>query len=63
MNFIISKGEIVAYKWGNDQISTANIDIPTPPSTEVARRAEQEYLQAQGTEMEARYRKTIDRLR
>ena len=63
MNLIISKGEIVAYKWGNDQISTANIDIPTPPSIEVARRAEQEYLQAQGTEMEARYRKTIDRLR
>ena len=30
MNLIISKGEIVAYKWGNDQISTAVIDIPEP---------------------------------
>ena len=63
MNLIISKGEIVAYKWGNDQISTACIDIPVPPSTEVARRSEQEYLQAQGPEMEARYKKTVARLR
>ena len=62
MNLIISKGEIVAYKWGNDQISTADIDIPVLPSTEAARRSEQEYLQAQGPEMETRYRKTIARL-
>ena len=62
MNLIISKGEIVAYKWGNDQISTACIDIPIPPSTEAARRSEQEYLQAQGPEMEVRYKKTVDRL-
>ena len=59
MNLIISKGEIVAYKWGNDQISTADIDIPHPPSTEAARHSEQKYLQAQGPEMEARYQKTI----
>jgi len=63
MNLIISKGEIVTYKWGNDQISTADIDIPVLPSTEAARRSEQVYLQSQGSEMEARYRKTIDRLR
>ena len=63
MNLIISKGEIVAYKWGNDQISTACIDIPVPPSTKAARGAEQEYLQSQGSEMEARYQKTISRLR
>ena len=62
MNLIISKGEIVAYKWGNDQISTASIDIPVLPSTEAARRSEQEYLQAQGPEMAARYQKTISRL-
>ena len=62
MNLIISKGEIVAYKWGNDQISTACIDIPVPPSTEAARRAEKEYLQAQGPEMDARYKKTVSRL-
>ena len=63
MNLIISKGEIVAYKWGNDQISTACIDIPVPPSTDAARRSEKEYLQAQGPEMAARYQKTISRLR
>ena len=62
MNLIISKlGEIVAYKWGNDQISTACIDIPVSPSTKAARSAEQEYLQSQGPEMEARYQKTISR--
>jgi predicted amidohydrolase len=63
MNLIISKGEIVAYKWGNDQISTANIDIPVLPSTKAARRSEQEYLQSQGSEMDTRYRKTISRLK
>ena len=62
MNLIISKGEIVAYKWGNDEISTAVIDIPEPPSQQVARRAEQEYLQLQGPEMEKRYQKTMERL-
>jgi len=62
MNLIISKGEIVAYKWGNDQISTAVIDIPELPSEKVARQAEQEYLQLQGPEMEKRYQKTMERL-
>jgi len=32
MSLIISKGEIVAYKWGVDQITVAHIDIPVPPS-------------------------------
>ena len=63
MNLIISKGEIVTYKWGNDQISTADIDIPVLPSTEAARRSEQEYLQSQGAEMDTRYRKTLSRLK
>ncbi len=62
MNLIISKGEIVAYKWGNDQISTAVIDIPAPPSQKMARCAEQEYLQLQKPEMEKRYRKTMEKL-
>ena len=61
MNLIISKGEIAVYKWGNDQISTAYIDILHPPSTEAARQSEQEYLQTRGPEMEARYQKTIAR--
>ncbi|MEM7134005.1 MAG: carbon-nitrogen hydrolase family protein [Chloroflexota bacterium] len=59
MNLIISKGEIVAYKWGNDQITKAEIAIPLPPSTEVARVAEAEYVKQQGPEMERRYQQTI----
>jgi len=62
MNLIISKGEIVAYKWGNDQITTAVIDIPVPPSQEAARCSEQEYLRQQWAEMEKRYQKTMERL-
>ena len=62
MNLIISKGEIAAYKWGNDQITTAIIDIPEPPSQEATRRAEQEYLKLQGPEMEKRYNKTVEGL-
>ena len=62
MNLIISKGEIVAYKWGNDQISSAVIDIPVTPSTEMARYSEQEYLKRQGPEMEKRYKRTQERV-
>ena len=58
MNLIISKGEIVTYKWGNDQISSAVIDIPVPPSREMARFSEQEYLKSQAPEMEKRYKRT-----
>ena len=58
MNLIVSKGEIVAYQWGNDQITTAVIDIPVPPSHKAARSSEQEYLELQGPEMEKRYEKT-----
>jgi len=62
MNLIISKGEIVAYKWGNDQITTAVIDIPEPPSPKAARCSEDEYLRQQGPEMEKRYEKTMEKL-
>ena len=59
MNLIVSKGEVAAYKWGNDQITTAVIDIPAPPSTAAARRSERRYLRAQGPEMKKRYAKTM----
>ena len=62
MNLIINKGEIVAYKWGNDQISSAVIDIPVTPSPEMARFSEQEYLKRQGPEMEKRYKRTQERV-
>jgi len=62
MNLIISKGEIVAYTWGNDRITTAVIDIPDPPSTEAARRLEGEFLQWRGPEMKKRYSDTMKRI-
>jgi len=52
MNLIISKGEIAAYKWGVDQITTAVVDVPAPPSPAVARASEQEFMQQQGPMME-----------
>jgi predicted amidohydrolase len=61
MNLIISQGEIVAYKWGNDQISTAVIDIPIPPSIQAARQLEAQYLQQQAVEMEKRYQKKMEK--
>ena len=62
MNLIVSKGEIVAYKWGNDRISTSMIDVPTAPSKGAARAHEAEYLERQGPEMERRYEKTMKNL-
>ena len=62
MNLIVSNGEIAAYKWGNDQISTSVVDIPAPRSTAAARAYEAEYLGRQGPEMERRYRKTMKNL-
>jgi len=59
MNLIVSQGEIAAYKWGNDQISSAEIAIPHPPSTDGARAAEAAYLRQQGPEMERRYAQTM----
>ena len=61
MNLIVSKGEIVAYKWGNDKITTAVIDVPVAPSTTTARNYEREYLEQQGPEMERRYLRTMSR--
>ena len=62
MNLLVSKGEIVAYKWGNDKITTAVIDVPATPSTANARIYEREYLEHQGPEMERRYLRTMSRL-
>ena len=62
MNLIISKGEICAYQWGNDQITHGVVDIPIAPSAEAARQAEQDYLAAQTPEMERRYQSTLERV-
>jgi predicted amidohydrolase len=62
MNLIISKGEICAYQWGNDQITYGVVDIPAAPGAEAARQAEQDYLTAQTPEMELRYQRTMEKV-
>ncbi len=62
MNLIISKGEICAYQWGNDQITYGVVDIPAAPGAEAARQAEQDYLAAQTPEMELRYQRTMEKV-
>ena len=63
MNLIVNKGEIAAYRWGNDKITTAMVDVPVLPSTAAAREYEQEYLRLQGPEMARRYDESIKRIR
>ena len=58
VNMIVSKGEVVAYQWGVDRITTAMIDIPAPPSQRIARQAESQYIAWQKREMPRRYRQT-----
>jgi hypothetical protein len=63
MNLIVSKGEIVAYKWGNDRITTAVVEVPAPPSPGAARAYETDYMKLQGPEMARRHAETMKRLR
>ena len=63
MNLIISRGEIVAYKWGVDRITTADIDVPALPSTEAARTLESQYMEQASSEMALRYEETRKRLK
>jgi hypothetical protein len=63
INLIISKGEIVAYKRGNDRITTATIDIPIRPSKKIARKMEREFLEQREPEMTKRYLKTMEDLK
>ena len=63
VNMIVSKGEMVGYKWGNDQITTAVIDVPVWPSTAAAREYERQYMEMQTPEMERRYREWLKSLR
>ena len=62
MNLIVSKGEVCAYQWGNDQITHGVVDIPAAPGAAAARQAEQDYLTAQSPEMERRYQRTLERV-
>ncbi|MDP6356705.1 MAG: carbon-nitrogen hydrolase family protein [Planctomycetota bacterium] len=63
VNMIISKGEVVAYKWGCDQLTIGEIDISELPSPRNARKMEREYLKVQAGNMKKNYRKTVARLK
>jgi hypothetical protein len=63
MNLIISKGEIIAYRWGNDQITTAIVEIPVPTSKNAAYASERQYMSLQGPESKKRYEELQKRLR
>ena len=63
VNLIISRGEVVAYKWGTDRITTASIDVPAWPAPELADQMEREYLGIQDAEMQRRYEKTIQEMK
>lgn len=62
-NLIISKGEIVAYKWGCDQLTTAEVELSVLPSEAAARAAESEYMDEQPKTMTERYQRTMQRVR
>jgi N-carbamoylputrescine amidase len=61
VNLIVSRGEVVSYKWGCDRITYGEIDIPEPPSERAARSLEREYLRYQETEMRKRYNKSREK--
>jgi hypothetical protein len=60
---IISKGEVIAYKWGCDQLTFGEIDIPEPSSPRLARKMEREYLKEQSVNMKSNYKNTMARLK
>lgn len=61
VNLIVSKGEVVAYKWGTDRVSIGVIKAPLPPSEAKAREMESKFLSWQGPEMQRRYARTLER--
>lgn len=63
VNMIISKGEVVAYKWGCDQLTVGEIDIPELASSKNARKMEREYLKEQSVNMKLNYKKTMAHLK
>lgn len=59
MNLVISKGEIVAYKWGLDKITVAHIDIPVRPSHQAVLACEREFRKFQRRLQQDWYRSTM----
>jgi len=60
---IISKGEIVAYKWGLNQIATGCIDIPVRPSTTAVRACDRELQRVQPKMHQIQYRAAMKAMR
>ena len=44
VNLIVSKGEQVAYHWGADHVTVAELEVPQPPSPQAARAAAEAYF-------------------
>lgn len=63
VNLIISKGEVAAYTWGVDRITTARIDIPAWPAPTLANEMERTYLAGQDAEMLRRHRHMMEELK
>lgn len=63
LNLIISKGEVVAYQWGNDRITVGEIEVPAPSSTHSSRRFEAEFFRLNEPEMARRHRERLRELR
>jgi len=63
VNLIISKGEVVAYTWGVDRITTAHIEIPAWPAPALANEMERTYLAGQDAEMLRRHRHMMEELK
>ena len=55
MNMMVSKGEMVAYKWGMDQITVAEVEAPVEISPANARAAEKAYFATHDQNLKARY--------
>lgn len=63
MNLMVSKGEIVAYQWGNNRVTAAVVEVPAQASTNAARTSEARYMALQGAEAARRYEELQKRLR
>ena len=57
VNLIVDRGEMIAYHWGADAITTADIHPRMPPSPRLAREFERDYLAFQADELARRFRR------
>lgn len=60
---IISKGEVVTYKWGLNQVATGAIDIPVAPSKDAVRACDRELRRFHPIMQRDQYRAAMKRLR